>query len=258
GADDDDRRAPGPRGAGRRLRGRGGGRWRTDPAPGDADHPARSLGGADRGDQQAGVLLRDLDQRGDVLPPDPAGPPHLPAADARGLRRLLRRCPRGVDDAEERLRPDHPGRARARGLLRVVQAERGGADEAAVRGRAAPLDRARDRPGGRLLRRLHRPRDGIVLRLRPRRPARLQLPRGLREGQARQLGDQPGGPGRLRAPGRGAVGAGPADGGRQHHRWLRRRARRGRQGLAVRADLLPRGRVRARPAARRGPARCGL
>ena len=51
-----------------------------------------------------------------------------------------------------------------------------------------------------------------LLRVHPGRPARLQLPRGLGQGPAGQLGDQPRGAVRVRPAGRGAVEGRPGDG----------------------------------------------
>ena len=75
-------------------------------------------------------------------------------------------------------------------------------------------------------------------RVRPRRPRRLCVPRGERQGQDRELRDQ------SRAlvvfvPGGRYVAGRPGDGRRQHGRWLHRRAHRGREGKHVRACGVP-------------------
>ena len=66
----------------------------------------------------------------------------------------------------------------------------------------------------RVLRRRARTGHRLVLRVRPRRPARLRLPGGVRQGPAGQLGHQPGRALRVRAARRGAVGDRAGDGRR--------------------------------------------
>ena len=82
---------------------------------------ARRGAGADPGHQQAGLDLRHDGQLRDVLPPGPARPADVPAADAARLRRLgraarwwRRHIPRGG------LRPDRAGRAGRGRRLRAV------------------------------------------------------------------------------------------------------------------------------------------
>ena len=80
-------------GAGRpggRVRRRGGRRRRADPAAGAAARAAGRGAGPGAGHQQARLDLRHDGELRDVLPPGPARPADLPAADAARVRRLGR------------------------------------------------------------------------------------------------------------------------------------------------------------------------
>ncbi|CAA9359942.1 MAG: putative membrane protein, partial [uncultured Nocardioidaceae bacterium] len=243
----------------RRVRGgmgrRGGRRRWADPAAGTRDRAARRVAGADPGDQQAGVGLRHDGELGDLLPTGEAGPTNLRAADGLRVRRRSRGRPGRVADPEVGVQPDHLGRADPGRRLHPPQAEPRPGHRAAVRRASPHRRRSRRGPGDRLLRRCSGAWDRLVLGLRPGRPARLQLPRGIGKGAAGELGHERRSARRLRAPGCRAVEDRPAGRrvqparrlpgcpvGRGAWRRLRPRHLHGRRGCLHPPDRL--GRVR--------------
>ena len=191
----------------------------------------RRVAGPGPGHQQAQLDLRHDRQQRDVLPPDQARPAHLRPADGVRLRRLDRR------------RLDRLAHLRRRRSTRSCSwswswsaptscsgRTSGETHRPAVPRAAPPRHRDGRRTGDRLLRRSARPRHGQLLRDHAGRAARLQLPRGVGEGPARELGDQPGRALRLRPAGRRAVEGRPGDGRLQPGRRVRRRPHGGRAG----------------------------
>ncbi|CAA9364622.1 MAG: putative membrane protein, partial [uncultured Nocardioidaceae bacterium] len=241
-----------PGGVVRRLRRRGGRRRRARPAAGARAGAAGGVAGPGARDQQAGVDLRDDGRVRDVLPAGPAAPGDVPAVDGVRVPRVVAR---GAG------REPHPGvgvhaaRARraARGRrLRAGATGAGGADRAPLQRSSAHRRGDAGGAGDRGVRRRARSRDRVVLRVHARGAARLRVPRGVCQGTAGELGDQPGGAVRLRAAGRGAVADRAAHGGRQPRRRLPRRADRGGPRRAVHPRRLP-----ARRGGVRAPPRCG-
>ena len=184
--------------------------------------------GADPGHQQAGLDLRHLGQLGDLLPPGAARPAHVPAADGCcafvGLGRRCGWSPRQIP--REAFDPIVLVVLVVVGAYVLLKPDLGARPSCASAGRrhlaAAHGRRVRDR----LLRRRAGPRHRQLPRLRPGRAARLQLPRGLGQGPAGQLGHQPRRALCVFVP-QGAVlwKVGAGDGRGQPGRRLRRRAR---------------------------------
>ncbi len=188
------------------------GRRRPRAAARPGARTARRRAGAGAGDQQARVVLRDLGQLGHLLPAGAPRPAHVRPADGVRVPRLDGRRAGGLEDPRGGPGADRAGGAGRRRRLRAAQARHRGDDRASLR-RPPPHPRGGLRGSGdRLLRRRARAGHRLVLRLHARRPARLQLPRGVGQGADRQLGHQPGRPGDLRAAGRGALEGRPGDG----------------------------------------------